>query len=148
MALFRFPPKMPVTSYKTYSLISPRGTHWRKATCAEVDCEAYLKGWVTKVDITSVLGSKQANYIRLHSGRSFVTSDEGGPIVTFTFPAMQKCFADHQVPVQREPICLVRDGDWRGNPTGRRTVHSRSGLWVEDFAEHQGRLSDEFKKGA
>jgi hypothetical protein len=42
---------------------------------------------------------------------------------------------------------LVRDGDWRGNPTGRKRQHSRAQDWVEDFGENQLRLVDQQKKG-
>jgi hypothetical protein len=42
---------------------------------------------------------------------------------------------------------LVRDGDWRGNPTGRKRQHTRAADWVEDMQENQGRLIDQQQKG-
>jgi hypothetical protein len=41
----------------------------------------------------------------------------------------------------------VRDGDFRGNPTGRRRMHASGADWVEDFAEHQAKLADQQQKG-
>ena len=38
----------------------PSRTHWRKATCREVNCSHYVNGWVTRV----APGSPQDLYIR------------------------------------------------------------------------------------
>src|SRR6476620_8795741 len=97
-APFRLPPAMGPEAYKTYEIRSPLATHYRDATCAEVDCEASAYGWRTTVDVGTELGRKQANYIRLLSARSF-TVVENGTLVSFTFPAGQACFVEHKVPV-------------------------------------------------
>jgi hypothetical protein len=146
--LFRVPTNAPVTAFKTYALSLPKQTHYRKATCQEVDCEAYANGWVTKIDVTTDLGQRQAKYIRDHSGRTFqdVTAI-GSPVREFMFPSGQQCFADHQVPLERDPIFVVRDGDWRGNPTGRRMQHAKAQDWIDDFGEHQQNIADAKEKG-
>ncbi len=138
-------PKMPVTSYKTYAISSPVDTHMRDATCREVNCQAMANGWIKYCDVSTVLGAQQANYIRLHSGRSYSVV-ENGVIVTFTFPAGQRCFAHHRVPVGRPELFVVRDGDHRGNPTGRR-VERVAADWVEDFAEHQDKIAQRVQRG-
>lgn len=145
---FRLPPAMPVQAYKTYSFTSPKQTHTRRATCAEVECQHHLRGWVTRVDVSTELGQRQAKYIRDHAGRAH-TVDRSGPdsIIAFTFPAGQECFTEHRVPLWREPIFVVRDGDWRGNPTGRKRRHANGTQWVEDFGEHQLRIKDQIEKG-
>jgi hypothetical protein len=78
--------------------------------------------------------------------------------VAFTFTAGQPCFSLssrhpgrgygwHDVQTEAEPLYVVRDGDWRGNPSGRKRVH-RSGVeWVEEFGEHQQELADRIAQG-
>lgn len=143
--VFRIPPKMRVGAYKTYSLRSPRATHTRKATCAEVDCRHQREGWITRIDVGTELGARQANYIRLHSGRRF-TYSQAASLVTFVFAAGQECFAEHRVPLDRPAFYLVRGGDWRAN-TGLIRRHMRGDDWVDDFANHQDKLATEINKG-
>lgn len=140
---------MPVSAYKQYSLHSPE-THWRVGRCEEVVCEAYQNGWITKLDVGTELGQKQYAYITNHSGRRYTErayNYEGPSIVEFHFEAGQQCFAQHRVPLERDPILVVRDGDFRGNPTGRRHVHSRVDDWVDDFANHQIIIAERFNRG-
>jgi hypothetical protein len=146
---FRFVPKMPPSAYKTYALRLPKETHYRKATCQEVLCEAYMNGWVTHIDVSTNLGQRQAKYIVDKSGRTFTetTSIDTSHLREFRFPQGQQCFADHQVPLEREPLYIVRGGDWRGNPRGEHRVHVRASDWIEDFAEHQAGIIAEIEKG-
>jgi hypothetical protein len=143
--VFRLDPALPVGAYKTYDLSAPLATHFRKATCQEVECRAYAHGWVTNVDTSTPLGAKQANYIRLHSGRQFKASQLGG-LVAFTFPAEQQCFAQHRVPLERTPLLVVRGGDWRAN-LGLIRRHTRPADWVDDFAENQQSIVDARQRG-
>ena len=143
---FRITPMLSVGAYKSYALAAPIQTHTRPARCEEVDCPNYLNGWRTLVDTATPLGQRQARYITERAGRSYVASIEGAQLV-FTFAAGQQCFAQHTVPLGREPIYIVRDGDWRGNPTGRRRVHVRAEDWVDDFRTHQDALTTEIEKG-
>jgi len=144
----RIEPNMPVTAYKTYRILSPQQTHFRPATCAEAGCTAYLHGWQSTIDETTVLGQQQAHYIRKQSGRSFTEERLPNGLTQFTFEAGQRCFAgDHQVRLDRPELYLVRGGDWRGNPTGEKRQHANAADWIEDFGEHQQRLADEMRKG-
>jgi hypothetical protein len=147
MALFRISPQGPPEAYKTYGIRAPKETHFRPATCGEVDCSAYLYGWKTTIDEGTVLGRMQAHYIRKESGRRYEEEWNNG-LTTFYFEAGQHCFAQHQTALEREPIFLVKDGDWRGNP--RRTnprIHTKPEHWVEDFAEHQQALKERIEHG-
>lgn len=144
---FRLDPKMPAHAYTTYALVRPRATHYRPAGCQEVECAAHRNGWVTRIDTSSPLGARQANYIRLKSGRHFSSKEIGAGMVHFTFPPGQQCFASHRVPLQREPIFLKRGGDWRGNPRGERVTHVNGADWVDDFAGHLSKLASEHRKG-
>jgi hypothetical protein len=142
----RIEPQLPVEAMQTYSVVVPRSTHFRPATCFEVDCPNFEHGWKTVVNQSTELGAAQAHYIRNESGRRFTEHREGAAAV-FVFEAGQRCFAAHQVPLERDPIFLVVGGDWRGNPTGFRRAHKRPEDWVEDFAEHQQRIADRLERG-
>lgn len=142
--IFRPDPILPVGAMQTYAIIKQPGTHTRAASCGEIGCAAFSTGWKTRVDVSTPLGAGQANYIRLHSGRHFTVVEDGN-LVTFSFPAGQKCFAEHQVSLEREPFYVKHGGDWRGRTSG--PLKMRSIDWVDDFANHQSDLADRKEKG-
>ena len=140
MQVTRIAPSVPVQHMRSYEIVSPLATHTRKARCEEVECQHYGRGWKTTVDTGTAQGRMQANYIRLHSGRTF-TYTENGTMVEFVFPPEQQCFTEHRVSLERPSLFVVRDGDWRGNPSGYRRMHRDGTQWTEDFAENQDRLN-------
>lgn len=145
---FRLDPALPAGAYETYQILAPTQTHWRKATCAEVDCPQQAHGWITRVDERTPLGQAQATYIRRESGRSFRESRSPEALTEFTFEAGQTCFAQHQTRLDRPELFLRRHGDWRGNPTGERPyVHTQAEHWVEDFALNQDRIHTIIERG-
>lgn len=136
-------PQLPSQHFKTYEIVAPLQTHFRKATCAEVECAAYVNGWVTLVPSNS----DAALYIRSGaSGRRFTevndSYDQLIGMTEFMFPPGQQCFASdkHRVPLEREPFYIARGGDARGNPMRERRVHTRASDWQEDFAGHLDRV--------
>lgn len=146
--LTRIEPALPAALMKTYEIRRPEGSHFRPATCKEVECAAYVKGWVTSVDESTPLGSKQAAYIRGAAGRRFTEYREAG-LTHFKFAPEQNCFrGNHKLPVGRPEIYVVRGGDWRGNPRRIPTVTHRSAEdWVDDFANHQDKLATRLAQG-
>lgn len=146
----RIQPQGRTQDYKTYQVVAPKETHYRPATCQEVGCPPNERGWETVVDTSTELGQRQNAYLAsgVH-GRTCTQQRRGPNLVAYVFPAGQRCFRaeEHRVPLEREPLYVVRGGDWRGNPSGERRVHTRPQDWVEDFAEHQGRLADQIKEG-
>ena len=144
---FRIEPVLPVASMKTYGIVAPLATHYRAATCAEVECEAYTHGWLTAVNEVDDLGARQAHHIRRVAGRRFTETRRPDGCTEFRFEAGQKCFRAHQVPLEREPLYVVRGGDWRGNPRAESRQHARPADWVDDFAEHQDRLATRLQQG-
>jgi len=134
-------PVGPVTAYKTYRYAQPLATHWRPATCEEVDCWAWRKGWSLHVESLppALVHTARA------SGRRFREVQFGPGQTWLQFEAGQPCFhaSRHMLPVGRPPLLVVRDGDWRGNPTGRTRQHTRMSYFVEDWAENQSRLRDQ-----
>lgn len=145
---FRVEPALPVQAVQTYAIVAPEATHFRPATCAEVDCPNHLGGWATIIDEADDLGQQQAYYIRNQSGRRYTEDRNQAPGLTvFLFEAGQDCFARHQLRLDRPEIFLVRDGDHRGNPTGNGRKHANADDWVDDFANNQQQLADEINKG-
>lgn len=143
---FRLQPAMPVEAYKTYAILSPPSTHTRIATCEEVECEHWRNGWSSTIDTATQLGKQQAAYIQKHSGRKYTVTIDGY-MICFRFRAGQKCFREHRVSIDRPPLYIVRDGDWRGNPTGVKRQHASARDWVDDFGEHQQNIADQIEKG-
>jgi len=136
--------------YQTYQILAPVQTHTRPATCREVDCEHWRNGWVTRIDTGTDLGARQANYIRMQSGRRFSTTHSivsDSSLVTFTFPPGQECFTQHRVPLDRPATFLRLGGDWRGNPTGERLRHANAEDWRDDMGEHLQKIHEEHEKG-
>ena len=136
----RIMPQMPAHMYKTYQITSPVSTHFRVGTCDEAGCLAHQHGWQTSVDETTELGQRQAHYIRTTAGRKYVERRTEIGLTAFEFEAGQKCFAEHQVSLERPEFYVVHGGDWRGNPRGDVRRHSTPDSWVNDFAEHQARI--------
>jgi hypothetical protein len=142
---FRIEPAGKPQDYQTYAATVPLATHYRDATCAEVDCAAHSYGWKTTVDVSTELGARQAKYITEKSGRRYTAIAEPGDyMLTFTFPAGQKCFATHRVLLEREPNFMIRQGDYR--QYGRTTpMNGRD--WLDSFGEHQQKLREQRERG-
>jgi hypothetical protein len=150
---------------ETYAIKSPKSTHMRSASCGEVDCPHHIHGFDTIVDEATDLGAQRAAYIRRECDRIGTTSsgahlmgrrrytqlitpnDLGVMMTTFHFPAGQRCFNEHVVPLGRPEIFLHRAGDIRGCPDGRIHRYDRPDQWVDDCAGHQERLADLQQKG-
>lgn len=146
----RIEPLMPAGSYKTYGASMPVNTHWGSATCEDIDCIAFLNGWVTSLDLSTELGQRQYDFCSHDKTRSFTEERDGTSLVKLTYPPGTICFraGEHKAPVGRPPIFTVRDGDWRGNPRGTTPrVHRSADDWVDDFAEHQSRLAAQIQRG-
>lgn len=131
---------LPSEKMKTYGISVPVPTHFRVATCEEVDCDWRKTGWVTVSDEATDLGQRQAHHIRRVAGRPFTESRGADGITYFKFPPGTECFEEHLVRIDREEIYLVRGGDHRGNPRKEIRIHDRPEHWVEDFADHQAEL--------
>jgi len=144
--LSRPDPLMPAGAYKTYAVVQPLRTHWRPATCAEVDCPHYLNGWRTRVENLT----PDLLHAAKTSGRRYTVQQIAEGESYLVFQPGQPCFATarHRTQVGRPPLYVVRDGDWRGNPRGTKDrVHLTPDNWLEDFAGHQQKIADEIEKG-
>lgn len=142
----RIQPAMPAGAYKTYQIAAPLSTHFRPATCAEVNCPDYLNGWRVRWEPLT----PELRHAATTSGRRYRLEVVSASESWLLFEAGQPCFraAEHRIRLERPELFIVRGGDHRGDPTGipaRR--HTRPEHWVEDFAEHQQGLARTQQKG-
>lgn len=141
----RVAPKMDPRFYQSFEIHSPIATHYRTVSCRDMECQHYLAGWVSKFDVSTQQGRAWAIAVR-QSGRRY-TFEQHGTEVTFKFPPGQTCFqAPHKVAVERPELFVVRDGDWRDNPTGRK-AHVRPREFVERMADNLDYIHSEMKRG-
>jgi len=144
--LTRIAPLMGAESYKTYSIVSPISTHFRKATCAEVECPDFTHGWKIRTD---TLDEKMV-HAATHSGRKFQWMRPSEMENWLVFESGQPCFrsGSHRTRVDKPDLFIVRDGDHRGNPRGTEVVqHANGRLWQEDMAEHLDNINEAIERG-
>ena len=133
-------PKMTPDATRTYQIIAPLPSHFRPATCEEVECAAWRNGWKTTV----LPGTPEhAQVLALRGRYRFagpVCNEDGTN--TFLFEAGQPCFrrSQHRKSLEREPLYRVRDG--LSAPISRRSAD-----WVDDFATHQQTIADARRRG-
>ncbi len=129
--LNRWEPVLPVTAMQTYSISQPLSTHWRKATCKEVNCEHMEKGWRTTVQTNSDDEALLVRAIRAWKLNAIITHENG--FTTYTFTPGQECLKRnaHRVQIGRESVHVQRDGDWRGNPGQQQTMRAED--WLDSF---------------
>lgn len=142
----RIQPQMGPEAYKTYSISAPVSTHFRRATCAEVDCPDFLSGWRVRVEGLPA----QLLHDAKTSGRKYVEVQVTEGETWLHYEAGQPCFrvAEHRIRIGKPELFLVQDGDWRGNPRQTRTrMHQKPEFWVEDFGEHQQNIADQIERG-
>lgn len=140
----RIQPKGPVQAYRTYGIRMPKITHWRALSCEDIECEHWQRGWITRVDVSTELGVRQARYIETRCGRRF-TKVFHGTVIEFTFGAGQKCFREHREPNGRPALYVVRDGDWRAasEPVTMLGVNE----WTDRFRAATENLAAWMRKG-
>lgn len=127
-------PTLPAENMVTHQIVAPLSTHFRRATCEEVDCAAWRHGWL--LPLTGL--DEQDRHLARTSGRRFTVCEVDGQ-EALQFEAGQSCFkaSTHRVSLEREPVFLVQDGDYRGNP--RRTqplVLPSADAWKNHLGEH------------
>jgi hypothetical protein len=141
----RIAPQGGVADYKTYQIVSPLSTHWEPANCVQVNCPDYHHGWRVRIE---GLPPEMIHAART-SGRKYSELEISANDHWLVFESGQPCFraAEHRRLLDKQEIFIVRDGDFRGNPTGNVRRHTRPADWQEDFAEHQDKLAQQIKQG-
>lgn len=112
-----------------FKILQPPATHFRRATCDEVDCANFERGWVTVLDQNNGQHAQLFTLLR-DSGRAFerMRSEDAAEktgkalppgLTAFVFGPGQQCFEPHQVPVGRDPIFVhERNGNRRRHQSG------------------------------
>ena len=134
--VMRVIPTLNPTAFTTFQLIQPSRTHFRPASCAEIECPHYVHGWISTVPA----GSKEEWACR-NSRRGFTETKVEGNLIRFHFYAGQPCFKykTHEKFLEREALHIVRQGDWRWRGQGK--THTKPEFWREEFSEHQDKLN-------
>lgn len=137
-------PELPASAFQSFAIKRPRTPgYWRTATCEEAGCVAWRDGWETRIDLATELGQTQAAYIVKRSKRSFY-QDREGDVIVFVFTPGQRCFREHKVPIERDPLFIVRPDNARPDRTRR---HTRGADWVENMQEEFGKIAEDRKRG-
>ena len=141
-------PAMDPRRYTTYQMSMPLRTHWRPATCEEVDCGPCLHGWVTTVDLSTDLGQKQYEFITHDRERRPSMQRASMTLVKFTYAPGFPCFnrSKHRLPLERPAKFIVAHGDFR-RYLGPPRVHVSADDWTEDFSIHQDKLRTALERG-
>jgi hypothetical protein len=127
----------------------PFRTHWRQATCEEVDCPDFLNGFIVTIDTSTNLGQKQHNFLTHDKTRNYSMQRPSVTIFKFCYAPGNKCmrYYEHRTLIGRQPLFLVAEGDFRGNPRNIPVRVHKPEDWVDDFAEHQDKLATTIQRG-
>ncbi len=123
---------------QTYRISRPAATHTRPATCAEVECPDFVKGYTVHLprgdDRIALLREAAAGRVDglKRSMRDVTSIDSADQVFLMGGPCLKA--TQHRAPVDRPEIYVVRGGDWRTN-LGLIRKHSRPEHWVEDMQE-------------
>lgn len=147
---FRLTPAMPTQNYQTFAVRSPINTHYRRATCAEIDCPDYLNGWYLKIDGTP----QELIHIATHSGRRYRVGEvllEGQTEAfrALIFEAGQPCFREetHVTSLERPEFFYIGRGDFRSFSTRRAQQVGKPDEFVDRFATHLDKLKTKLERG-
>lgn len=129
-------------AYKTFGIRAPLSTHFRKATCDEVDCESFRYGWKIRWDVLS----EQDRHLITHCGRKYVIDQEW-----VIFEAGQPCFRydTHRIRNDRPELFLVKDSHMSMSSlaAGGATQHKRVADWIDDFHSTTDKVVQQLKEG-
>ena len=138
------PQQLPPNAYDTYQVLAPESTHFRKATCEEIDCPNFLNGWKVRVEIlplellhTARTSGRRFRELHVKEGETYLVFEPGQP-----------CFqaSTHRKRLEREEIFIKRHGDAH-RMRGERTVMSGPTPWLDSFGENQDNLAARIERG-
>jgi len=140
------PLKMAPQNYLTFAIRQPMQTHYRLATCAEVECGAYLGGWQLRVEsLTPELlhvarnSGKRFKELEVTEGEHYIVYEPGQPC----FNAMK-----HRISLERPAFFYAGRGHWsRMFSTRTAQQFKKPEHWAEGMAAHLDRIRIEIQKG-
>src|SRR3989304_10576389 len=104
----RIAPAVGPQHYTSFGVVAPVQTHFRKATCEEAKCPAFLGGLRVRIDASRDPGIGQAHYLRNDRGRRGREERDENGMVVFTYPPGTPCLraAEHRVRNDRPELYL------------------------------------------
>lgn len=126
-------PGLPVEAMRTHHILAPLSSHWRKATCEEIDCPEFRKGYgipLKSLDDEDLgLIRRFVETYRIRCSRVEVENGEWHLWVE----AGQRCLraSTHRLRLDREEHFLTRNGDWRGSDGADPLVFSGADAWAD-----------------
>lgn len=139
---------------KNYVILAPRKTHFRPATCAEVQCNRFMNGWETHLDVSTKDGLEAAEWIEAgkHGNKYTKWRAEGSTIVVYRFPPFQPYIfgiqhREHVVKTDRPELFGVRDVSTGFDLKLHQGAESGARDWVDDFATNQGKVAQKAQEG-
>lgn len=134
--------------HQTYAIRSPQGTHYRPATCEEVNCSAWRDGWWLRGDLLpDVLKATVVNSGKRYE-RLVITSAEVNEVYPeageyWVFEAGQACFRSGQHTVRLERPAFYFVGK---HPVQQQLQIARATPMAEvDFVDHMGTHLDQLR---
>ena len=144
--LFRLEPQGDPTDYKSFGIKVPKAA-FRAATCREIDCEQYLKGWKLRTDTLT----EQQIYDATHCGRKYTWLHVSEFENWLVYEAGQSCFREstHRVRNDMPELFLTKIGDhqMRASQTGGPYVHANAEDWADDLHTHTDHLAEVRERG-
>jgi len=128
-----------VYGYKTYAVRSPLETHYRKATCVEVNCEAYRNGWQFRKEGMTA----EMLFYATHCGKRYRELQVAPGETYLVYEPGQRCFeaSFHTVSLERPEWDFVGRGDSSVFQTDKARRHTKREFWVEDFQHHLEKIN-------
>ena len=126
-----------------YRILNPVQTHFRPATCAEVNCEHYLNGWRVRIDSLP----PELVHVARTSGRQYEELRFAEGETYLVFEAGQACFkaSQHRTNAGRTPLYVVDTPTDNGR--ARRRIHTSNDSWADDLHSHTDAVLGAINKG-
>lgn len=139
--------KLPDRFYKTYQIAQPLDTHFRRATCEEVGCEAYEKGWTYRK--SDLIAGGLYEIVTKAGKRYRETRLDDSAEVYVVFEPGQACFqaAKHKVSLEREQLFFAGRGAGALYSSRKANQFANGEEWADSFAHHQDIISQVFEEG-
>lgn len=138
--------------YQSYEISRPLSTHWRKATCEQIECPGWTQGYEVVVDERTDLGQRQAAYLRdqlpIRSGRPVAKQYQDDMLMThFVFAPGTECMraGEHRTSNDRPPNFLKLIGDRQHGVSGVLVRHSGADSFVDDMSTHLEKISGQIE---
>lgn len=141
--LNRVEPKLPASAMRSHLILAPEQTHFRAATCEEIQCPQFLKGYgVPLKDIDAEDLGLLRSFIETYKLKASRVEIKDGEWHLW-FEAGQRCLraSTHRMRIEKPEIFVVRDGDHRGNPLGTDPIiFSGADAWADSLQTNLDKL--------